>query len=64
MKKSILFVAHIEKRGIESGHYLLDLRQIEIADSISYVAAFLLEGDEPGVLEQRDRDLFLLYVYY
>ena len=47
MEECILFVTHIDKRGVQSRHQLLHFCQVNVADSISDVARLLLQGDEP-----------------
>ena len=54
MQKSVFLIADVHKCRIESGHDFLDLRQIEVAYRVSYVAAFLLERDKAGVFKQSD----------
>ena len=64
MKKSVFFVTHIDKCGVQTRHDLFDFGQIEVADSICDVAALLLQRDQTGILEKRYRHFLAVYVYY
>ena len=64
MQKSILLVAHVDEGGVQTRHQLFHLCQIDVADSVGYVAVLLLERNEPTVLEQGDRHLLGLNVDY
>lgn len=64
VQESILFVTYIDKRSVESRHQLLDPTQIDVAHRKRYVPSLLLELDQPFVLEQCNRNLFGLYIYY
>ena len=64
MKKSVLFVADIDKCGVQSRHQLLDLGQIEVAHGIRYVAALLLKRHQTRILEKRYRHFLAAYIYY
>ena len=62
MQKGITLVTYIDKAGIESGHELLDFRQVHVAHRVRDTLLFLLILCQSLVLGQRDGDLLRLYV--
>ena len=64
MQESILFVTYINKCSIKSRHQLFDPSQIDIAHRKRYVPSLFLKLHQSIILEQCNRNLFGLYVYY
>ena len=62
MQEGITLVTDINEAGIESGHELLDFRQVHVAHGVRDTLLFLLILCQSLVLGQRDGDLLRLYV--
>ena len=62
MDESVLLIPDVDERGVQAGHDLLDLPQVDVADGIPRLALFLVQLDQLLVLEQGDGDLAGGYV--
>ena len=62
MDECVLFVPHVDERGVEPGHYLAHLAQIDVPDGEARLALLLVELDQHLVFAQGDRDLGWIYI--
>ena len=62
MDESVLLIPDVDERGVQAGHDLLDLPQVDVADGVPCLALFLVQLDQLLVLEQGDGDLAGGYV--
>ena len=62
MDESVLFVSDVDERGIQTGHDLANLAQIDISHREARLTLFLVELDEHLVFGQRNGDFSRGYV--
>ena len=54
MKEGVLFVADVDKCGVEARHELLHFGRIDVTDGVGQVSALFLERDQTAVLSERN----------
>ena len=62
MEECVFFIPHVDESGVEAGHELLYLCQVNVAHGVCDVACLLLQGDQAAVLEKGYRKFASLYV--
>ncbi len=57
MEECVFFIPHVDKSGVEAGHELLYLSEVNIAHGVCDVSRFFLKRDKASIFKKSYREI-------